>query len=115
MTNEEGEICAEIFHAFTGETIASHKWNDKAVVELYEMIRVLKACSNGMSWITSLPVLLPINGPAAARTALKYIYDVWKKKKAIKAAASADDINPRCDDRYTRQFAESIKMAAMGL
>ncbi|MFW5443363.1 MAG: hypothetical protein ACKE51_03515 [Methylococcaceae bacterium] len=60
MTIEEKEICAELFLAFTNDNeMPSHRWNDKAAVELYRMIRVLKNCSTGMSWIISLPVIMP--------------------------------------------------------
>jgi len=116
MTSEEREICAELFLAFTSDTtMPPHRWNDKAAVELYKMIRVLKNCSIGMSWIISLPVLLPTSGPAAARTALKYLYDIWKAKKKIDTTTSASGISPRCKDSYTHRFEWRIKAASMGL
>jgi len=116
MTNEEREICAELFFAFTNDNeMPSHRWNDKAAVELYRMIRVLKNCSTGMSWIISLPAIMPTSGPGAARTALKYLYDIWKAKKKVDAATSASGLNPRCKESHTDGHVQAIKYAAMGL
>ncbi|MFW5443254.1 MAG: hypothetical protein ACKE51_02965 [Methylococcaceae bacterium] len=115
MTNEEREVCAELFLAFTNDiSMPSHRWNDKAAVELYRMIYALKRCSKGMVWLTSLPVLTSTKTPSLARTALKYLYDVWREKKKVEGATSASGINPRCKDSHTKRHINLIIAAAMG-
>ncbi len=116
MTNEEREVCAELFLALTDDiTMPSHRWNDKAAVELYRMIYTLKRCSKGMAWLTNLPVLTSTKTPSLARTALKYLYDVWRTKKKIEATTSANGINPRCKESHNDGHVNLIKFAAMGL
>ncbi len=111
MTNEDREACSYLFNAFTKETIPPHKWNDKAVVELYIMVKKLKDCSMGMSFITSLPVLFPKTGPSAAMAAIKYIRQIWIASREI----DKNKINPRCEESHSRGHANIIKAAAWGL
>lgn len=112
MTNEEREVCADLFLALTADiTMPSHRWNDKAAVELYRMIYALKRCSKGMAWLTNLPVLTTTKTPSLARTALKYLYDVWQEKKKVEAGKH---INPRCKDSHNHGHVNLIKLAAMG-
>ncbi len=78
------------------------------------MIRVVKNCSIGMAWITSLPSIPPTSGPSAARKAVMYLRDVWLAKKKIERATSASAMNPRCVESHTKSHMWQIQAAAMG-
>ncbi len=117
MTNEEREACADLFYTLTGDnSMPSHRWNDAAAIELYEMIRHLKDCTRGMEWIKALPKLIPYGGiPSSAISVAKYLLGIWRTKNSIEAKIGAGKLNPLCENSHTRQHKDRLLIAAYGL
>lgn len=118
MTNEEREACADLFYTLTGgdNSMPAHRWNDAAAIELYEMIRVLKDCTQGMEWIKSLPKLIPHKGiPSSAISVSKYLLGIWRTKISIEAKIGAGKMSPVCQNSHTRRHRDRILIIAYGL
>ena len=106
LSQEEKVACEKVFFAITQERIDSHRWNPKAAALLYKFLYEVKTCSRGAAWITNMPAF-PITGTSLkklARTAGKYIQDVYKEYQKIDRL---EKINPRCGV-MTWQMVEAI-------